>query len=226
MHPILQSLRPLVKALGKTLGKNCEVVLHDFSDTEHSIVMIVNNHVTGRQVGDPLTDLGLRILRSGGYKDDTLINYESTTKSGRKLRSTTIFIREPKNKKLIGAICINFDLTDYEKMKRVWEDFCQTTPLSKQIEPENEGKEIDETFARNPKEILEEAIKKGINRIGKPLFSMNKNDKIKLIQSLDKGGIFLIKGAIDEVARELNVSRYTIYNYLKESRVKKPKGIL
>jgi len=226
MHPILQSLRPLVKALAKTLGESCEVVLHDFSDTEHSIIMIVNNYVTGRQVGDPLTDLGLRILRSGGCKDDTLVNYESTTKSGRKLRSTTVFIRDPKSKKLIGAICINFDLTDYEKMKRMWEDFCQTAPLFKQIESEDKSKEINETFARNPKEILEEAIKKGIKEIAKPLSSMNKDDRIKLIRLLDKRGIFLIKGAIDEVAKELGISHYTIYNYLRESRIKNSEGIL
>jgi predicted transcriptional regulator YheO len=190
--------------------------------------MIVNNHVTGRQVGDPLTDLGLRILRFGGCKDDALMNYESTAKSGRKLRSTTIFIRDPKDKKLIGAICINFDLSDYEKMKRIWENFYQTTPFlsEQQIKSENERERIDETFARSPKELLEEAIKKGINRIGRPLFSMNKDDKIRLVQLLDKGGIFLIKGAIDEVARELSISRYTVYNYLKESRVKEPKGIL
>jgi len=227
MHPILQSLRPLVKALGKSLGKSCEVVLHDFSDTEHSIIMIVNNYITGREVGDPLTDLGLRILRSGGCKNDALVNYESTTKSGRKLRSTTVFIRDPKNEKLIGAICINIDLTDYEKMKKMWEEFCQVVPLlSEQINLENESERIDETFARNPREILEEAIKKEMNQIGKPLSSMNKDDKIKLIQLLDKGGIFLIRGAIDEVARQLNVSRYTVYNYLKESRVKKSRGIL
>ena len=77
-----------------------------------------------------------------------------------------------------------------------------------------------------PKEILEEAIKKGIKEIAKPLSSMNKDDRIKLIRLLDKRGIFLIKGAIDEVAKELGISHYTIYNYLRESRIKNSEGIL
>ena len=34
---------------------------------------------------------------------------------------------------------------------------------------------------------------------------------------------FLIKGAIDQVAYELQVSRYTVYNYLEELKAKKIK---
>ncbi|WP_082210491.1 helix-turn-helix domain-containing protein [Desulforamulus hydrothermalis] len=33
---------------------------------------------------------------------------------------------------------------------------------------------------------------------------------------MDKNKVFSIKGAVDVVARELGVSRYTIYNYLDE----------
>ncbi|MBE3114904.1 MAG: helix-turn-helix domain-containing protein, partial [Actinobacteria bacterium] len=33
---------------------------------------------------------------------------------------------------------------------------------------------------------------------------------------LQKKGIFLVKGNIDKIANKLNVSRYTIYNYLSE----------
>lgn len=45
---------------------------------------------------------------------------------------------------------------------------------------------------------------------------MEKEDKIEIIKYLDQRGAFMIKGAVDQVADKLNVSRYTIYNYLKE----------
>jgi predicted transcriptional regulator YheO len=45
---------------------------------------------------------------------------------------------------------------------------------------------------------------------------MEKDDKIEVIKYLDQKGAFMIKGAVDHAAEKLNVSRYTIYNYLKE----------
>jgi len=37
---------------------------------------------------------------------------------------------------------------------------------------------------------------------------------------LDKKGVFLVKGSVEQVASVLGVSRYTIYNYLEETRFK------
>src|ERR1700675_4221816 len=33
--------------LAEAIGKNCEAVVHDFEDPEHSIVAIANAHITG-----------------------------------------------------------------------------------------------------------------------------------------------------------------------------------
>jgi len=45
---------------------------------------------------------------------------------------------------------------------------------------------------------------------------MQKEDKLRVVKIADKKGAFLIKEAITQVAKEINVSRFTIYNYLKE----------
>jgi len=42
-------------------GKKCEVILHDFIIPKHSIVEIGNGHVTGRKIGNPITDFALSI---------------------------------------------------------------------------------------------------------------------------------------------------------------------
>jgi predicted transcriptional regulator YheO len=67
--PLVKSLIPIVKAISATFGKNCEVVLHDFSGLQHSIILIENGHVTGRKVGDPITDFALASLKEGGFGD-------------------------------------------------------------------------------------------------------------------------------------------------------------
>ena len=47
---------------------------------------------------------------------------------------------------------------------------------------------------------------------------MKKENKMRVVKALDEHGIFLIKGAVDSVAGFLDVSRYTVYNYLQEIR--------
>ena len=89
LHPLIKSLIPLVKTIALTFGKNCEVVLHDLSDPQSSIVAIENGHVTGRKIGDPITDLALAAWRKGGFgdsKEDKLINYKTQTKNGKILK--------------------------------------------------------------------------------------------------------------------------------------------
>ena len=54
---LLENLKTVADAFAKHNGDDCEVCIHDLKskDTEHTIVYIVNNHVTGRKVGDSLS---------------------------------------------------------------------------------------------------------------------------------------------------------------------------
>ena len=54
------SLRMVMKAIKELLGPSCEVVLHDMSDPDSSIVAIEGD-VTGRCAGGPLTDSGFGV---------------------------------------------------------------------------------------------------------------------------------------------------------------------
>ncbi len=68
IHPILKSMIPLVEGVGKTFGKNCEVVLHEIKDSNKSIIAIYNGHVTGRTVGSPMLDVGIQAITQGKKK--------------------------------------------------------------------------------------------------------------------------------------------------------------
>ena len=62
-------------------------------------------------------------------------------------------------------------------------------------------------------------FRKVADNTGMPrLAYLNKEEKVSIVNDLDGQGVFLIKGAIDYVAEILCVSRYTIYNYLDETR--------
>ena len=217
-NPILENYLPLAKTIAEMFGKKCEVLIHDFSNPQHSIMAIENGHVTGRKIGDPITDLALSIWKKDGYGDkkiDRVVNYKTKTKDGKMLKSSSVFIRD-NQKKIIGCICINYDLTEHSMFHKVMDDFCTTFDLDK----EKSERDI-ETFTGDVNEVLKNIIQEAIEKIGKPVSLMQKEDKLMVAKITDEKGAFLIKGAINQLAKEINVSRYTIYNYLEEIKASK-----
>ena len=218
INPDLKKFMPLVKTIAQMFGKKCEVVLHDFSIPQHSIVEIENGHITGRKIGDSITDFALSIWRKNGYgkkKEDKIVNYRTKTKEGKILRSSSVFIRDDQ-KKIIGCLCINYDLTEHLMFNKIIDEFCNTIDLD-----DEKSKEEAETFTNDVDDVLEDIIRKAIDEIGKPVSMMQREDKLMVVKIVDEKGGFLIKGAINQLAAEISVSRYTVYNYLDELKTKK-----
>ena len=70
---ILESYLPLVDFIAAVFGKNCEVVLHDLRNLDHSIIAIKNNHITGRTLNDTITDFALAIIHTEKHKEKNYI---------------------------------------------------------------------------------------------------------------------------------------------------------
>ncbi len=219
INPILENYIPVVKAIAKTFGPDCEVLLHDISNLESSIIAIENGNVTGRKIGSPITDLGLYFLKSDLFKNaDFIANYQTESKDGKKLKSTSIFIRDDK-KKIIGFLCINYALDHLSELRKKIDDFCAVNKDVDKNAFNNEEKE--EIFTDNIDDLLERVFIKAKEKIRKPIEKMQKADKLEVVKYLQKKGVFLVKGNIDKIANKLNVSRYTIYNYLSEIKPEK-----
>ena len=222
MHSELKKFIPIVKTIAQMFGKNCEVVLHDFSKPQKSIVAIENGQVTGRKIGDPITDFALSIWKKDGFgkrKTDRIVNYRTKSKNGKILKSATVFIRNYQ-KNIIGCLCINYDLTEHAMFHKNLEEFCTTIELDKE-----ESTEETEKFTNDVSEILENIIKEAIEKIGKPVSLMQKEDKLMVVKIAEEKGAFLIKSSISQIASEINVSRYTIYNYLEELKTRKSNNV-
>lgn len=216
LHPVLEGIRQLMPGLASSLGPDCELVLHDFADISHSLVAIEGT-LTGRTPGSPLTDLILRVLRKDESPPD-LINYRSQTMDGRILRSSTFFIRDDQGK-VIGCLCLNRDISHWTAARNLLTQLCETRPLPDEPEPGG-----SETFVHDVEELLRGTINEILAQEHTPIKFMDKSDKVRVVLALDARGIFLIRGAVEAVAQALNVSRYTIYNYLDEGRQSEPEG--
>jgi predicted transcriptional regulator YheO len=205
MHKLLNQFKSIADGIAATYGKKCEVVVHDFTNLDASIVHIAGN-VTGRSIGAPTTDVLLKLIREGDT-DKNVLNYKTTTHSGKVIKSSAIFIHD-ENGEAIGCLGINLDVTDFIVMDNILQDF-----LTFNNEDKDENQDI---FVGEINQVFEKLIKKHIDEFGKPVSYMSKEDKLTIIQKFDKSGVFLVKGGVDRVAQELGVSRFTVYNYIGE----------
>jgi predicted transcriptional regulator YheO len=213
MNKHLKPFMPLVDALAATFGQNCEVVLHDLSNPKKSVVKIANGQITGRKLGSPITDLGLRLLEKGRSRmnGDALIGYRTKTAKGVELKSTTVLIRDGIGK-VVGCLCINLDVTPYLTAKGFLDEMCRTSPIAE------DGYEngYPEKFESNVDGLINDLISQALKKVGKPPAYMDKGDKLQVIRDLKEKGMFSIKGSAKRVSRELNVALPTIYKYFEE----------
>ena len=208
-------LSEICYCIAKQFGSNCEVVLHDLTRSyDNTIVAIYNGHVTGRKVGDGVTNSGLELLRGMKIPEDQT-NYINTTQDGKILRSTSKYIYSKDNKNIAGSICINFDITDLVKLQNELSFFTQ------QDSDKNENFEI---FSGNVHRILDEMMKKELEKFGKNVAELTKEEKIIFVNDLDKQGAFLVKKSAEIVADFLSLSRFTIYNYINKYKGEQKKN--
>ena len=210
LHPNLRAALQLAEGLSLMLGSRYEVLLHDLSHVEDSIVAVFGN-VTNRKIGGPATNYLLQLLKLHGDNVPNSINYRNTMPDGRVLRSSTLFIRDDSGH-IIGSLCINQDLTDFIVASKLAQE------LSSFSEPPTNSVSAEEIFAHDISDVVESMVKSELELLQKPVAYMQKDDKLSLVQKMESKGIFDVKGAVEYVAELLGVTNYTIYNYLKEVR--------
>ncbi|MCF7914994.1 MAG: PAS domain-containing protein [Spirochaetaceae bacterium] len=202
---LLSGVGVIAQGIARQFGEYCEVVVHSLENYENSIVALENGQVTGRSVGGPMTDFALNVLeRCDQEKQDVYGVYYTGTETGKNLKSTTIVIRNLEGRP-IGLLCMNFDIS---------------APFAKLMEsllPQVTGtQKISEHFPLTPKDLVETSFNEVVEEINRKV-GISPIQKNKLIvEELYKRGIFNIKNGIDIVSEKLGVSRYTVYNYIRE----------
>ena len=206
---ILRSLEPVAEGIAAAFGSNCEVVIHSLEDVSHSVVKIVNGHITGRQTGAPLTDLAIDVWKKADSLDTNVIGcYYSKLDNGTPLKSVTMIIRNRRGK-IIGMMCINMDLSVslVSFLKGFFPDDGDSVPDASEHFPSN----LDELVAKS----LDVAMVRQGNLKN---ISASKKNKLVVTELYNKG-LFKITGVVDIVAKNLGISRYTVYNYIREAKM-------
>ena len=208
MDARLEPYRTLVSFLGEALGPDYEVVLHDLTSEEGTIAAIVNNNISGRTEGAPLSNMALRFIHGKVYeKQPYVAGYQGASQAKGRLRSSTMFIKD--GSELIGMLCINFDAAKYSRMAQELLSLCGAHQ-----EP---GPTLGvENFVISLPDAVQAAITDVTGTAGLPPDRLTMDEKIRIVDDLQQAGIFYMKGAVSEVAAQLGSSEATVYRYLSK----------
>lgn len=210
---------PLVNFLGASLGRNYEVVLHDLSDLDHSVIAIANGHVSQRSVGSPATDLVLRVLEGDAAEnDDFVVKYRgSVPESTKVLASSTFFIR--RDERIVGVLCINADHTLLAQLESLAASIRGSyaddlIPLEESSAQENLTASIADVAAEAVRSVAAE------RHVSSDHFKLE--ERVEVIRRLYGRGFFQFKGAVQTVSTALHISEPTAYRYVQMVRVEDP----
>lgn len=219
---VINALRPVVPMLASMAGPHLEVVLHDVSKPENSVIAIANGHISGRSVGSsvlegPQNDKGFaaatRIKSKDGAVHSLVEDYMTVTADGRKLRSASAIFRDASGEPF-ATLCLNADLSGFQAAHG-W--------LSRMLEPMVGAAQSPAPMpAAAPAEpqmdtLMQEIISEAVGP-GGSAESLTREDKIQAVGAMQRRGLFIVKGGVERAAAALRVSRFTIYNYMEQLR--------
>ena len=205
---ILESYKSVIDGLAEYLGHNYEIVLHSLVDLENSVIYIKNGYHTGRKIGAPITNMALEMLSKIDNESTNDFTYFTKNKNGEPVKSTTIAIRG-ENNRIIGLMCINFFLNS--SFLDVISDFYNSDSGMKT----EKHKFVYESFSDDPTQLIVNAIKDSIEEVDlmQEISTAQRNKAI--ISLLFDKNIFKLKNAVVIVAKELKVSKNTVYMHLR-----------
>ena len=204
---------PMVDFLADFLGKSTEVVLHDFTDLEHSVVKIRNGHISGRKEGDPATDLVMKKLNSKGT-ETFLCNYKSLSKDKKAMKSGSFFIRDDKNK-IVGMLCLNTNVESLLAAQQFLSSFLGKFSDGLRTEP---NEDTSENLGQSINEIIDSSIERALACVGNRENGLSMAEREQVVTMMNDEGVFLFKGAVSKAAAALDISESSLYRYLKKVR--------
>jgi predicted transcriptional regulator YheO len=201
---ILHTAIQVADGLSRMLGEICEVAVYNGCDTGASAIWL-RGGLTGSIVGATIGESVLQRVRDAAQQDSC--NYVFSSQGGRLLKGSTLLLRT-RDGHAVGAICVYLDISGFLAAGHMLQSLCAV--------------EVPELAAApavdNAAELIDRVIQDATTRLGRAPQAMSRADKLAVIEMLDQRGAFAIKRAAYLVAERLDISRFTVYNYVREVR--------
>lgn len=201
----LHSFIHIADGVSQFWGECCEVVIHNLENLDSSVMFIANGHLSGRQVGAPISEVTLSFLNRM-MAEPTLKNlyYFAKNKRGETFKASICAILG-ENQKIIGLFCLNLYMN---------------VPFSALIQcmtpGENSNHEnISETFVENTQELMLNALDAAKKAVYSNLAISSSNKNKEIVSLLFHKGIFNLKDSVITIAEHLGISKNTVYMHIR-----------
>ena len=196
----LSAYYPLCDAIALLLQPQAEVVLHDLA-TE--TVAHIANPFSHREVGEP------SLLHEIDFRPDVALigPYEKVNFDGRRLKSVSAVLRE--DGRAVGVICINLDVTHLQSAIELLTALTRVPPGAGQPAM---------LFQEDWHERINQYVHAWTARNGVVITDLSRAQKLQLVGELAADGAFGGKHAASYVSRVLQMSRASVYNYLRAAK--------
>jgi len=199
---LLSQIKQVAEGLAQTFAPFTEVVVHDLLDPHHAVLAIHNN-LSGREVGQPATELGLARIMDPAY-EQIIANYPNQFADGRQVKSTSIGIKDSQGD-YIAALCMNVDLTLFRGFQNVLSRFMAVegaTPARESLDPASA-------------DLIRARIDEFAARMASTPRTLKPEERRSLLKELKAAGLLEVRRAMDTIAVHLGVSRATVYSDAK-----------
>jgi len=226
---LLRHYTTVVEFLGKALGPNYEVTLHDLSSESAGIVAIANGSISGRSLGSPVTNIALTMLAQKEYEhSDYRLHYTGQLASGKTIRSSTMFIKDH-NGKPVGLLCVNFDDSRFHDLTNdilnlihpaefVEQHYLPADAGFRRRVPDEFPDQQTENYHSDIQGLMQEIFDGVAAEIGVTPSRLTQQERTEFVSRLNSRGMFRLKGAVPFVAERLDCSHASVYRYLSKAK--------
>ncbi|WP_127105652.1 helix-turn-helix transcriptional regulator [Pararhodobacter zhoushanensis] len=208
---VLSTLKWVVNHTGALLGPDLELVLHDLSHPDSSVVAIANGRISGRGVGSaifsgPFDDKGLKALIENGDANEActvVADYRTRLPDGRELDSLSLMFRN-QDGRAFAALCANADRSRLLQLRGLIEGLF--APIDEPAPKPDESPSVDV--------MVHSIIEESIASVAATTGALTKDERAQAVRLMNDRGLFLVRSSVEMAAERLGVTRHTIYNYL------------
>lgn len=183
------------KGISLLFHPHVEVVIHDLKT---GLIAAIYNNFSKRKVGDE------SLLDQIEEFPDVFPAYIKTNWNGKTIKSVSSTLRDSKGK-AIGLLCMNLDISKWEELSHFLESF---THIAAKKQPAA-------LFKDDWREKINAYVSTYVAKEKTTLKHLSKEKKKALVLELYSNGAFTAKNAASYIADVLDLSRASVYNYLK-----------
>lgn len=216
MNRNIDRFLPLTRFIAELLGPDSEVILYEAES--RTVYHVINPFDDQMAVGSEMRSLECSFLDNRLYeREDFIVNYRAISMQKGKLKSATIFLRSD-DRKLVGVLTVNVNVDRLVEMRDIL-----NIMISGYHPYDQKSASFYNSFDVSVEGMVVNTIKDELAKYNVEPTRLSQKEKLEVVSNLDQKGIFLVKGAIAELAGFLHTTETTIYRYLNKLSAMKGK---